>query len=206
MCELREIRGPIISDHHCLSEKDRCFFLGEYTTKKGAKFSEMNQLILNFKKGVDRREKEDWKYKEEAINDIALMFWRAAGHLLKNAVLVPTPPSKSKNDSCYDDRMLRMLDKLKSISIDSKLDIRELVVQSQSYEASHVSETRLKPGQLSENYEIDEGKCMPEPKAIIVFDDTIVAGAHYVAMRGILSRRFPRAKILGFFVARRVFS
>ena len=40
-------------DHFYLTADDECYFLGEYTARKGFAFSPTNQLILNFKKSMD---------------------------------------------------------------------------------------------------------------------------------------------------------
>lgn len=39
--------------HYHLSEDDTCYFFGEYTARKGYAFSNTNNLIHNFKKGVE---------------------------------------------------------------------------------------------------------------------------------------------------------
>ena len=38
-----------------LTAMDECYFLGEYTARKGFAFSATNQLILNFKKAMNKR-------------------------------------------------------------------------------------------------------------------------------------------------------
>ena len=42
-------------DHGYLTEDDHCYFIGEYTARKGFAYSASNNLLLNFKKGMDRR-------------------------------------------------------------------------------------------------------------------------------------------------------
>lgn len=42
-------------DHFYLTPEDACYFLGEYTARKGYAFSPTNQLVLNFKKSLDKR-------------------------------------------------------------------------------------------------------------------------------------------------------
>src|ERR1700684_2001923 len=94
------------SDHWYLSESDHCFFLGEYTARKGFAFSATNQLILNFKKSVTTRNTAQWRYKERAIAQAAAAFRTAiADAALNKATLVPIPPSKAKSDPLYDDRL-----------------------------------------------------------------------------------------------------
>jgi hypothetical protein len=97
-------------DHYYLTAEDDCYFLGEYTARKGYAFSPTNQLILNFKKPVNVRGTPQWNHKERAIGDIAAEFRTALnGEWLDTATLVPVPPSKAKTDPLYDDRLLRML-------------------------------------------------------------------------------------------------
>lgn len=39
----------------CLDKHDKYFFLGEYVSGKKSQFSDMNQLIINFKKPMPNR-------------------------------------------------------------------------------------------------------------------------------------------------------
>lgn len=53
-------------------------------------------------------------------------------------------------------------------------------------------------------YEVDEQTCDPKPEQIIIFDDILTTGAHYVAMKDVLGTVFD-CRITGVFVARRRF-
>ena len=97
-------------DHSYLTAADDCYFLGEYTARKGYAFSATNQLVLNFKKAMDKRGTAQWRYKEQAIGEAAAAFRTALNDdWLNVATLVPIPPSKAKGDPLYDDRLVRML-------------------------------------------------------------------------------------------------
>jgi len=63
---LTQIDDLIRPDHYYLDSNDDCYFLGEYTARKGFAFSATNQLILNFKKTVDRRGTGEWRHKDRA--------------------------------------------------------------------------------------------------------------------------------------------
>ncbi len=54
-----------------LLPEDEVYYLGEYTVREMAVFSEMNRLIFNYKKKPECEGKADWKYKKEAIEKIA---------------------------------------------------------------------------------------------------------------------------------------
>lgn len=84
-------------------------------------------------------------------------------------------------------------------------DVRELVLQTQSSTPSHVSPNRPTPAQIAALYTIDETVAAPEPEIIIIADDILTAGCHFVAMLQVLRRRFPAASFAGVFLARRIF-
>jgi len=199
---LTEIDDLTRSEHFHLDSTDKCFFLGEYTARKGFSFSATNHVILNFKKSVDRRGRPEWRHKERTISEVGRAFGAAISmDWLASSTLVPIPPSRAKADPLYDDRMLRML---QSIPSARPLDIRELLFQQYTMEPAHDSATRPGPDELFQCYCIDERFCAPAPLRISVFDDVITTGSHFVAARRVLHERFPAAQIIGFFIARRV--
>jgi hypothetical protein len=118
--------------------------------------------------------------------------------------LVPVPPSKAKNDPAYDNRMVQVC-RLIRRAPQPPLDVRELVLQRSSLSAAHESQQRPTVDDLVREYYIDENLVDPQPRWIGVFDDVLTVGTHFVAMKRVLSARFPRVPISGFFIARRVF-
>lgn len=190
-------------DHSYLSAADDCYFLGEYTARKGYAFSSTNQLILNLKKGMDRRDRPaEWAYKGRAIQTAAEAL-RASFTDDARATLtfVPIPPSKAKGDPLYDDRLLQVL---QGVWPGQPADIRELILQPLSTDAVHDREQRPTPAEIETRYVIDRRLLQPAPQMIAVLDDVITTGAHFVAARNLLRREFPDTKIVGLFVARRV--
>jgi hypothetical protein len=188
-----------LPDHHYLDAQDICYYAGEYTAGEGHAYSDTNQLIHNFKKTVDKRGTPQWQYKEHAIVQAANIF-RAAIKADARVTFVPIPPSKAKSDPLYDDRMMRMLQR---VCDGRPADIRELVVQTRSSDAAHLSRARPKPDDLLALYELDERLAEPAPSTIFVVDDVLTTGCHFKAVKRMLQRRFPDAVIVGFFIARR---
>jgi hypothetical protein len=194
------------SGHSYLNLNDICFFFGEFTIRENWSFSEVNQFIFNFKKVRALCKSEyELRHKDKAI-EAAANLWTAALNtaenlpLAKSATLVPTPPSKAPTDPEYDDRIIRMLELL-----DKKLgglDVRELVNQTTTYQASHTTGNRSTPSQLTANYTINEQLATPAPQSIWIFDDTLISGSHYKAMERVLNQRFPGVACLGMFLAR----
>jgi len=86
-------------------------------------------------------------------------------------------------------------------------DVRNLVIQNVTMVANHAREAgdRATVEELLTAYSIDESLANPEPGIIGIVDDMLTAGTHYRAMQIVLSNRFPKATIIGLFVARRIF-
>lgn len=189
-------------DHRHLTPEDRCFFLGEYTARTGYAFSETNNLILNFKKSPARRGLPEWRHKDAAICKVAEMFRDALPEdWLTTVTLVPIPPSKTKGDPLYDDRMLRML---QTLGHGLEVDIRELVLQCENMGAAHNSDDRPSPQDLVRSYGINEMVAEPPPTEVALFDDLLTTGAHFKAAQAMIENHYPGVPTVGIFIARRV--
>lgn len=190
------------SDHYYLTESDSCLYLGEYTPGLGYAHSPTNQRIYNLKKSVSLKGQSSYSWKnreiEASATDIRNAFnWADPG--LSRVTWVPVPPSKAKTDVNYDDRMLQILFKM---SAGLNVDIRELVIQQTSLEASHSRVDRPKPQELADNYRINMACESPCPEFIFIVDDVLTAGSHFKAMQIVLERHFPGVRTAGVFLAR----
>ena len=151
---------------------------------------------------MDRRVRPaEWRYKGLAIREAATAFRTALqGDLLDHVTFVPIPPSKARGDPLYDDRLTQMLS---AIRPNAAMDIRELIVQTVTTPAAHGSDDRPAPEQVAQRYRIDDRLVIPEPTNIAIVDDILTTGAHFRAVESVLSSRFPDARIVGLFLARR---
>ncbi len=194
------------SSHSYLNLEDNCFFFGEYTIRENWSFSDVNQFILNFKKIRSRcNSASERRHKDRAIIQAADLWADALSTpenlaAVKSATLIPVPPSRAPNDPDYDDRLVRMLDFL-SQRLDG-LDVRQLVIQSANYQASHLSVNRPTPMQLAANYVVNENLANPSPHSLWIFDDTLISGSHYRGISTLLNARFPGVPCFGMFLAR----
>jgi hypothetical protein len=191
------------ADHTFLNSDDECLFFGEYSARKGFTHSATNQLILNFKKPLSRKGKPEWQHKLFAIKTAAVAFSSNIDRKFASLTLVPVPPSKLKADPLYDDRIMDMLRLLQAPN-GLKPDVRELVLQTLAMTAAHENPTRLPPDEWEKVYSIDETITQKEPTWIGIVDDLLVTGCRFRAMSNVLKRRFPKARITGLFIARRV--
>ena len=199
---LTEIDDLTRPDHRYLAASDVCHFIGEYTARRGFAYSATNSLILDFKMPVAHRGRPAWRYKEAAIGTAAAVLRQAVHpNVLDRLVFVPVPPSKARDDAGYDDRVARML---QAVRPQQPLDVRELLVQARSVEASHLRSLRLRPRELAALYRIDPAVAPPGPGVVAVVDDLLTTGAHFRAAATVLSARFPDIDVVGLFIARRV--
>ena len=196
---LIEIDDLLRTDHYHLEEGDECYCFGEYTSDKGYTYSNVNQLIINIKHAPRSRSGMIyWKNRDIAraarmVNEL---------QFVDDAIVVPVPPSKTKSDADYDDRLLRILEPLKG-------KVYELVYQTESYEPSHRAEDRITTRELIDIYHFDDvvaDTLNSDPAHILIFDDVLTAGCHFKAMQSILAGHYPGANIVGLFIARRVFA
>lgn len=203
--KLQKIDESLQREHSCLELNDQCYFFGEYTGRKGYSHSEMNQLIFNFKKPMDKKGKVDWHYKDKEIVKISELLLSIKGwSKLKDYTWVPMPPSKIKSDATYDDRLSRVLLKIKES--ENKLDVRELLIAKSSREPAHDPNSQKRPS-ISDhlaNFTLDESLKMPLPRAIAIFDDVITTGASFKAAQSILQKPYPGIPIIGIFIARNI--
>lgn len=187
-------------DHYYLEDGDHCYFFGEYTAGEGHAYSATNQLIHNLKKTMDKRGTPQWRYKGIAIAEAARLL-RSAVKPEARVTFVPIPPSKAKDDPLYDNRLVQIL----QATCESRpAECRELLLQRQSVAAAHLSDVRPTPDEVAANYRIDESLADPAPETIFLIDDVLTTGCHFKAAERVLRERFPRANIVGMFIARRV--
>ena len=167
-------------DHYYLEEGDHCYFLGEYTARKGFSHSATNKLIINFKKPMDRRGRPEWRYKHQSIETAAT--------------------------ALYDDRVaetLRIFSELNRTKLNREVHICEAVVQSCSMEAAHDGSARPNPPELVANYQIDAAHAKLLRTHAFIFDDVLTTGCHYKAMVRRIADCSPSTSCVGLFLARR---
>lgn len=202
-------------DHYFLSEQDVCYYFGDYlavtdSQKKAWEVSEVNRFIVNFKKTLDFKNTPSWKFKLNAIHNAAQLFagvWDWNKVSLNNSALIPIPPSRSRQDPLYDSRMVDMLDLIKQ-QTGVNLDIRDCLSFSGKYTASHKSQagSRVDVEQLVSDLQFCPvaGKLTTPPNYVILFDDVLTTGRHYVAAKQKVNEVFPNAIVFGAFLARRI--
>ncbi|AOJ94313.1 hypothetical protein [Burkholderia multivorans] len=194
--------------HPFLRRDDHCWYCGDYTARGGLACSPIDELVADFQKSVSRQGRPEYRDKTRAIQTVGRTFRNAfVPNAFRQCTFVPVPPSKPRTAPEYDDRMVLALGHMAALVQDELLiraDVRELVLHRESYVASHLTPAqRMRPEDLIPLYEINETIAVPQPKHIIVVDDILTTGSHFVAMKTILQARYPNAWIGGLFIGRR---
>ncbi|RTM05676.1 MAG: hypothetical protein EKK31_15040 [Hyphomicrobiales bacterium] len=203
--KLTRIDASIIADHSLLTVADECYFWREYTSGRNYAFGPGNDLISNLKKKPSRSSAAELRHKRRVIGECAAFFRTAINpDWLNSAAFVPIPGSKAVGDPDYDDRMTEIF---RAVRSNPPIDIRKMVVQVNSTAAAHEAGAGERPtvDELLANYRLDPQTLAPVPQWIGIIDDVLTAGVHYRAVHTLLRNQFPSARIVGFFVARRVF-
>ena len=199
---LLKIDPSNIGDHYYLQEENECFFFYEYTARQGYAHSPGNQFVSNLKKSVLLRGSAQYHYKEQDITRAGIMLHmvlKRAPDILPNATVCPIPPSKIATHPEYDDRIARIV---AAACRNTAAEARELIVQTESYESSHTqaSGQRKKPEELEAIYRLVD----PAPRPVVILvDDVLTTGAHFVAARNVILARYPKTQVVGMFLARR---
>lgn len=196
---LLKIDELTIGDHCFLTlGEDDCWYLFNYTAHSGFQASEANSIISNLKKSVDLQGSSQYKHKIDTIKKVAGFF---SNLNISRFTVVPIPPSKNKADPLYDDRMLQIIQQ--AFQGQANVDIRELVIQNKSKVASHISKVRPTIKELGDNLSIDPKLSLNLKDSILLVDDVLTTGAHFIAIKRLLKKEFPDVKVRGLFICRR---
>jgi hypothetical protein len=168
----------------------------EYS-RGGFQVSPDNQWVSNYKKGVDRRGKKDWHYKEEAIQYFADLIINTP--FKSNCILLAGPPSKQPNSPIFDSRNQ---DVLKSVHNAIGVPISFALSALQDIEPVHYQAGYRNPKQLRDLYNFTPLTKIPE--IIYIVDDVITSGSHFVVWRNLIHDYHPKVEVRGIYLARTV--
>ena len=181
---------------HHIDINDEIYYAREYISGRNYEASYANNLRSNFKKPVERRNRPEWKYKIDAIKKFA----HELSCLLDDAsdyVFAAIPSSKCKDDPEYDSRVEDVLVELKKIR--NNIIIEEPIATKTTILPSHHGGPRdpdiLYNNMLWMGFSVDADQ-------IILVDDVITTGSHFVACKRMISEHHSDVEIVGIFWAK----
>ncbi len=183
-----------------IEKDDVCIYARDYVGgHKGYQAGDTNSLILNFKKPSSKKNTDEWKWRENAVErfstEISLLFKPDS-----TATITAIPSSKAKNDPKYDNRFEDLFEQLSKLR--PKLRIERPVEIKQTIDASHRTGER-EPEIIKENY-MWKGFKKETPKGLCLVDDILTSGAHFRAMSDFLRENKYNGKIVGVFLAKTI--
>lgn len=178
-----------------------CFYAMEYKARYGYNYSYENQLIHNLKKEPVKKTKPDeWHHKISAITDFA----RAVHNLLngKSLAITTIPTSKVKGHEKYDSRLEDMISELLQLGKGAYTYVCP-IINKESIKSASTENGPRHPDTIYKNY-VWKGFQDTIPPSLIVIDDVISSGGHYVAYRRLLLEHCPEIKVYGVFWAKSI--
>lgn len=188
-----------------LEESDICYYY-LVRTSEGYNASTANSRIENFKKKPERfRDNASvWRYKLDEIERFAADvcdllarpdFENMLSHL-RRPVIAPIPPSKARSHEFYDSRMEDLCKKIAEsngrIEFENPFSMRDNVTPMHEGGTREVDYLKRKL--------MFSGFSMP-PDLVILIDDVLLKGTHYVACRDIIRGVYPAVPIIGLFLS-----
>jgi hypothetical protein len=192
---------------HNLSKDDELcdlYYCRIYTTGKGYEYSDTNQYVLNLKIPPVEANSSRLRYKSKAID----LFVEEATEFLQktlqdepSCILVPIPPSKSKDHDEYDNR-IELVAKRIALKINNFECISALHTVS-SRESAHTGGTRNVES-ICKSLAVDKNlfQDVSAVKKIFLLDDVLTSGANFSAAKNHISKHFPGISVVGVFWAR----
>lgn len=190
-------------DYTHLVDDDLCYHYGEYTSGGGFQASVTNQQIWNLKNKPTSGDAQLY-YKGRAIEYWAKMIADTLDldAVAGNTTFVPMPCSKPDDHADYDDRMLKILNKLRRKC--PNLDVRDLLVQTKFRSSQHEG-GRQTPSQLKKTMAVDQSLlAVPIKRYVVVLDDVITLGSSFNAAKSLLAEIPGVKQVVGIFLAKTV--
>lgn len=186
-----------------LSPEDECYFAREYTAGKGYSFSKANNLILNLKKPMSKKGTNEFQHKINAVNQFATELAELLDGIADNAAIMAVPCSKRKDHQLFDPRNEAVVELLKKKL--PQIEVIEPITRSVNVEPLHMSVgKRADPDQIMKSLDCVELKT--DREIIVVVDDVITNGAHFVAVRRMLQKQNSEMRVIGAFWAKTVWA
>lgn len=169
----------------------------------GYSMSEANQKISNLKIPMSCKETGRWYYKQTAIQNFAcdLAKFTMGFKTLEGLAFVPMPPSKRRDDPDYDDRVFCAC---LTASTHTKIPTFDILEQKTSHKPYHEGNTTRNIEMIQSNLLVAEDAIPDDIYAIILVDDVLTTGAHFVACSNVIESAYPTKIICGAFWAKQV--
>lgn len=188
-----------------LDDSDVCYYY-LVRTSGGFTESEANSRVANFKKKPEewKHNPTVWRYKIAEIarfaDDVVTLLSRDDFRLMlnsfSNVAITPMPTSKPKNHKHYDSRLDDMCNlicnRISCVHLEDVFDIKHEVPPAHRGGSRNITDLCLNM-EFGGFYELND--------LVILVDDVLTTGSHYVACRDMIRSNYPNVRIMGLFLA-----
>lgn len=202
--ELYPIDESMLREHSHLRTTDECYYMYDYFPRQPYDFSPGNSLICNLKKSVGKKDEPVYRHKISAISDAIMLMKRHTFPYLNYAhkspfTIVPIPPSKTLHHPLHDDRMWQIA---QNSVAGYEHNAVPLLTLTQDRSPSHENGQRPKPKALKQLLTLETGLFPELHPTLVLIDDVITNGTHFVACKDLILEALPEKTIIGVFLAR----
>ncbi len=168
-----------------LSPEDKCYFLGYRYSWHPELDDELSNILSNFKKGIDRKSKPEWRHRNRAVEVLADKLNQLLPTIMdgfSNYALMAMPSSKKITHEHYDYRFEKLFDKLAQTANNKVLPygIKHPISLKEDSLAVHAGGER-DPTVYINNYSWKDGE-LTDVEHLIVCDDILTSGSHFRAV------------------------
>ena len=180
-----------------ISDSEKCLYTRDYISGGGFE-GEANQLILNFKKSLDKKGTAQWQHRDRAVR----LFAQEIASIVPDVPMhfMAIPGSKPWEHSENNQRFQDLFKELKRIR--PKILFHWPINCRKAIKGSSQGGTRS-PKEIMDNYKWAGFSCnINEISKIIIVDDVITSGAHFRACVDYLKEQGFKGEITGVFWAK----
>jgi len=196
----------------CLRPEDECYYYMLYPNladlgEAPSWSSPVRNRIYNLKKTPEQAQNDSRiaGYKRQAIEQFACdlsVILQANASLLggTNFTLIPMPPSKSKSDPNFDDRLIQVCAQTCVLNASIGAMSIDCLHTITSRPAGHYATSRPDLTTIKANTSLDPG-VLQSYGTIILIDDLLTMGASFAACKQLIQDEYPAMRVIGLFWA-----
>jgi len=176
------------------------YYVLEYVARGSYQQYPDNSRILNFKMSPEHRNGSRWRYKQDAIKYFADRIMDGFNLPIAEAVFVPMPTSKPRSSPKFDSRLE---DVLQIVHEKTGQRIGRNLGTIQAMESFHHSDSPRRVDEIALNIDFTPFDT-PIPSMVVLIDDVVTTGAHFLACSNIIKRHHADIYIVGLFFAKTI--